>query len=331
MRSYDYYVKFDPDKDTNLTLFMKILYAVILKPIKFKKPRITHISGKSGEGKSLTALYIMYLLLKMQDLDIKKYLEAINISKQDEYPKKLKAILNSDMLKDVNVLAIHEGREAMEANEWRSIFNRNVAHVNALSRAIKRLAIFIISQGIKDITKDVRRTLDYQIKIVRPLRYGIEGNARIFWYVIYEDDRDIENVILRKRKLKGILIMPDGSHVIHQPSYISIPKVDKEVEEIFNIMDKKSKWEILNKRLEEMEQDMNRSNADNNKKVDDLVAFYARNEMSRENLMKINSKNCYKVTKEFKLIHDLKESEITEFEKKLKQMLEVKNETITKF
>lgn len=325
MRRADYYIKYNPEKDDALSLFKKILYATIIKRIKFKKPTITHISGKSGEGKSLTVLYIIKLLLEMQGIDVKEYLDDINIHEQAEYPVKLRNLMENDELKKINVLAVHEGREAMEANEWNTLFNRNIAHVNALSRAIKRLAIFIVSQDLKDITKNVRRTLDYQIKIERPLRYGKDGNARLRWYVLYIDDRDLENIKLRKRKLRGVLILPNRKYIFHEPSYISIPKVDKEIEEIFDAQDKKSKWDILNRKLEDMEAEVKKKGLDAKKRIDDMVEFYAQNKDARLRIARENNRKNYKVTKQFKVIHDLKPSEIKEFETKLKKRLEEMN------
>lgn len=327
----DYYIKYDPEKDDEKSIFMKIIYATILKRIIHKKPTITHISGKSGEGKSLTVLYIMDILLKMQRISIKDYMDDINIYKQSEYPSKLRKLMESPILNKVNCMAVHEGREAMEANEWYSTFNRNVAHVNALSRAIKRLAIFIVSQDLKDITKNVRRTLDYQIKLYRPLRYGVEGNARLQWNVMYIDDRNPEDIRLRKRPLRGVLILPNGKYIIYKPSYISIPLIEKELKDLFEKRDKENKWSILKERLEEMDQDIKNKEKHKLQKIEDMVEFYAENEEARIRIAKTNKRNNYKVTSEFKRIHDLKPSEIREFEEKLKKKLEEKNEGIAKF
>lgn len=319
MPKFDYYVKWDEENEDEYTLFKRIVYALILKRIRYKKPAITHISAKSGEGKSETALYLMNTILEIQDINIIDYMDDINIFNQNEYPSKLKAILTSKLLKKINTLAIHEGREALEANQWHSVFNRNVAHVNAMARAIKRMATFIISQSIMDITKQVRYTLDYQIKLDRPMRSGERGQVRIFWYMIYTDDRDLESPKLSKRRVRGIIMTPQGKYVVHRPTYFSIPELPKEKLQKFRELDRKSKEKILLDKLEEMEHSVNQSKIHD--KVALLVKFYKENEMARRDNIMLKGKK-YRVVKGFAERHNLKPTEVKDFEKRMKESLE---------
>jgi len=322
MLQIDYNVYYDPSKETEIDLFAKIAYSLILRRIKYKKPSVCHVSGKSGEGKSLSVLFIMYLLLKMQGMDIKKYMEITNIFTQMEYSTKLRQLLKDKEFKRINMLCVHEGREAMEAKEWQSMFNRNVAHVNALCRAIKRMAIFIVSQSIRDITKEIRYTLDYQIKIYRRLHRGEDGQARLLWYVLYIDDRDIENPKLRKRKVQGWLNLPNGRRIVHKPSFFSIPLVDGDIKDMFEAKDREKKMEILNKRLEDMEEEARKKNTSQTEKIDSLVQFYLNNENARADVIRVNKLGNYKPIGSFGKLHDLKPSEIKEFEAKFNEALE---------
>ena len=322
MQSPDYIVKFDPEKEDAMVLFERIVYALILRRIVHKKPTITHICGQSGEGKSLSALFIMYILFKIQGMSLKDYMDVCNVYNQEEYADKLERLLKDKAYKKVNVLAVHEGRESMEADEWQSLFNRNLAHVNALSRAIKRMAIFIISQHLKDITKAIRRTLHYQIKIFRRLAYGQEGNARLFWYIFYEDDRDPENPFLRKRRVRGIVILPNGRRVIHKPKYFQIPMVDSDIKDMFDERDVQNKLEILTDKLAGMRDDIKSKNKGRKDKIQALVNFYALNEAARMNVLKRNKKGNYRAIMDFGKLHDLKPTEVAEFERKFKERLD---------
>lgn len=322
MQNIDYNVTYDPNKENELDLFSKIIYSLILRRILFKKPSICHVSGKSGEGKSLSVLFIMYILLKMQNLDIKKYMDITNIFTQMEYPQKLKQLLHNKEYKKINVVCVHEGREAMEAKEWFTLFNRNIAHVNALCRALKRMAIFIVSQSIRDITKEIRYTLDYQIKIYRRMHKGVQGHARLIWYVLYMDDRDIENPKLRKRRVQGWLNLPNGRRILHKPQYFSIPLIEKEIKDFFEETDKAKKMDILNRRLEDMEKDLKDQLKTTKDKIQSLVNFYMQNENSRMEVFRTTPKGKYKVIKDFAKLHDLKPSEVKIFEEKFKERLE---------
>jgi len=317
----DFVVKYDPDKDTKEQLTKRILYSVIIKRLKAKKPAVIFIGGDSGEGKSFSALRLLELLFEVQGLDFKEYMEDVNIYTPLEYPTKLDSLLNDKRLKKINILAIHEARELVKAKNWQSFLTQAIADVNAMSRSIKRLCTIIISQFIRDITLDIRYTLNYYMIVRRP-----KGRpARLYINVLWKDDRDLEKPKLKKRKLSGYLIAPNGRYKRYVPQYLELKRPDKDVVIAFEAADKAAKQEIirnkLNKLIEEMKKDLD---TDNNK-LDLMVDFYCRNTNNLQMISK-KYKGGIRVNSNFKNMHDITEEDARRFEKLLNERLKEKGE-----
>ena len=315
----DFVVKYDPAKDTTKDITERILYSLFVKRLKQKKPAVTFLSGDSGEGKSYGAIAFMDVLLKVQGLDLKDYFKDVNVMVPLEYPKKLDALLFKKELKKVNFLCMHEAREIIKSKMWRSFLAQSVADCNAMSRQIKPLGIFIISQFIRDITTDVRYTLNFYIKMRRP-----RGKpARAYISIVWKDDSDLEKPKLRKRRIMGYLQYPNGRRQKYIPQYLEILHPRKELTELFEKMDYEAKATIirgkLNKQLKEMQEDL----GDIGNKVDTMVEWYTTH---IESLQLIGKRHAGKlrVSPDFRAMHDLSEIEVKQFETKINEALKKK-------
>ena len=317
----DFVVKYNPDTDSQEELTKRILYSVIIKRLKAKKPAVIFIGGDSGEGKSLSSIRLLELLCEVQGLALKDFFNDINVYTPIEYPTKLDNLLYDKRLKKVNLIVIHEARELVKAKNWQKFLTQAIADVNAMSRSIKRLCTIIISQFIRDITTDIRYTLNYYMVVRRP-----KGRpARVYINVMWKDDRDLEKPKLRKRKLSGYLVSPTGKYRRFVPRYLELRKPDKELVKIFEKSDKEAKTEIirskLNRLIEEMRQEMD---TDNNK-IDLMVDFYSKN-TSNLQLITRKYKGSLRVNSNFKDMHDITNEEARKFEKLLNERLKKKGE-----
>jgi len=314
----DFVIMYNPDTDTMQDIAKRILYSIITRRLKNKKPVVMFIAGQSGEGKSFGALKLQEVLLEMQGLKLVDYLDAINVYTPLEYPTKLDALLFSKELKKVNLICMHEAREVVKAKNWQSFLTQSIADVNAMSRSVKRLCIIVISQFIRDITSDVRHTINYYIKASRP-----KGRStRLYFNVIWYDDRDLEKPKIRKRKLSGYLVYPDGRYRRFVPKYLEVSKPSKEAIERFEKSDYEAKAGIIRKKLNKLikEMQLDISDAKENKKIDSMVNWYMKNQ---ENIFTIGKryKGAWKLTPEAKQMHDLDDREAKQFEEKLNDRL----------
>ena len=312
----DFAVKYDPSKDTQEQLTERILYSLYVRRMKAKKPVITFISGESGEGKSCAYLRICEILCKIQGLDLKEYLDDVNVYVPIQYPQKIRAILHDKRLKKVNMIGVHEARTLIKAKLWQNFVTQAIGDINAMSRSVKRLAIFIVSQFIRDITTDIRYTLTYYMKVSRP----IGSKARLYMNVMWKDDRDLEKPKLRKRKLSGYLVYPNGKYRRFVPQYLQLTLPDKEILQRFEKSDREAKVKILNQKIDKLIKEMSKEMEIEGKKIGSMVDFYAAN---TDNLKLIGKRRGKKflVNKDFKEMHDLTPTEARDFQDKLTHKL----------
>ena len=307
----DFVVKYD-DKMQPEELTKCILYSVWLKRLKAKKPAVIFIGGDSGEGKSESALKLQQILLSLQGLDLKDYVNDINVYTPLQYPQKLEALLFDKRLKKVNFICMHEAREIVKAKNWQSFLTQAIGDCNAMSRSIKRLGIFIISQFIRDITSDIRYTLNYYCIVRRPKN----AYARLYINVLWKDDRDLEKPKLRKRKLSGYLLYPNGKYKRYVPQYLELKRPSKEVREIFEKEDYEAKAHIIRNKLNRLLQEMKQDIGEQSNKVTAMVEWYIKNDQNL-NLIGRRVRNKLKLSEDFKQMHDLTKEEAIDFEKKL--------------
>jgi len=296
----DFVVKYNPETETEQQLSDKIFYSLYIKRLKANKPTIIFLCGDSGEGKSETAISLQDKLMEIQGIDLANYMDETNIYTPFEYPTKIDKLLFDKDLKKVNILTLHEAREVIKAKLWHSFVTQAVADINAMSRSIKRLCFIIVSQFIRDISNDIRYTLNFYCKVVRP-----KGkHVRLFIKVIWKDDRDIEKPRLRTRRLVGLLIMPDGSYRKFYPKYFEMKRPRRELIDIFEKQDKDSKAKIIRQKLEKMLKKMSLESGIEDNKINKLVEFYGQN-IDSIGLIGKKVRGKWKLLPEVKKMHDL--------------------------
>lgn len=308
----DFVIPFDPDKDTSEDLTDRILYTLFIKRIKGKKPTITFLGADSGEGKSYTYLKLAERLLHLQGVDIRNCLDDVNVYTPVEYPKKIEKLLFDKELKKVNLIGIHEARDVVNAKDYSSFLARSIADINAQSRTVKRLMIFIVSQFIRDITTDIRFTITYYCKIYRP----IGKRARLMIYKLWKDDRDLEKPRLKKYKISGFLVYPDGKYRRFTPDYLEIKMPDKEIRDAFEKSDYAAKATIIKRKIDKLVQELSKDIGVENSKVAAMVSFYAKNQDSLSLIGK-RYKRGFKLNPNFRDMHDLSKQEVKDFKEGL--------------
>lgn len=320
----DFVVKYDPEKDTQSDLAKRILYSLYIRRIKANFPCVTFISGGSGSGKSTSgALKLMQVLLEMQGIDIRDYLDAVNVYIPLEYPEKLDALLYDKDLKKINVIAIHEAREAMKAKNWNSFINQSIADINAMSRSIKRLMTFIVSQFIRDIDASMRYTLDFYIKVHRG-KDRKDKNAKLEINIIWKDDRDLDKPKLRKRRIQGYLVLPDGTYRRFMPKFLSVNLPDKDILEKFDSADTEAKSKITKNKINRLIDEM-KSEIPDDDKIIKMVDYYTKDIDTIASIGKRNKKG-FKVKPEIRDMHNLSREETKNFEEKL--LLKIKEKDL---
>lgn len=308
----DFVVRYDPETDSMEEVTKRILYSIYIKRLKAHKPAITFIGGDSGEGKSWTVLRFEQLLLEIQGIDILSYVNAINIYTPLQYPEKMDKLLFDKELKKVNIIGMHEAREVVKAKMWQNFLPQAVADVNAMSRTVKRMALFIISQFIRDITNDIRYTLNYYAIVRRP-----KGKpARLYFNVLWKDDRDLEKPKLRKRKLSGYLVYPNGDYKRYVPSYFEMSKPPAEIIKAFEKADTEAKVGIIKNKLQKMIDELKTDIGEQSNKVTEMLKFYQSNPDSR-NLIGRIYRSRWRLKKEAREMHNLSREEALTFEREM--------------
>lgn len=312
----DFVIQYNPEKDTDEDIAKKIIYSIWVKRVKANKPNVIFISGDSGEGKSFAALRVQELLCSISGLAAKDYIQAMNVYTPLEYPKKLDALLFNKSLKKVNILTVHEARELVKSKKWHTFINQAIGDVNAMSRSIKRLHFIIVSQFIRDISSDIRYTLNYYCKVSRP-----KGKrARLYINVMWKDDRDVEKPRLRKRRLSGYLIYPNGKRRQFMPKYLELSKPSPETVKEFEKKDREAKEDIIKRKMtkivKEMEQDMDIDSG----KVDAMIDYYSTHTDKIHTIIKKRGKKIY-INKSIKKMHDLSDKDLKKFQQGLNERL----------
>lgn len=320
----DFIVKYDPEKDTEDQLGERILYSLYIRRTRGNKPTVTFIGGDSGEGKSYTYLTFYNILCKLQDLNPLYCMDTANVYIPIEYPKKIKRILNVKEFpeyKKLNIFGVHEARTIVKSKRWYEFLPQAIADINAMSRGIKPLMIFIISQFIRDITSDVRYTLTYYITVTRPL--GGNKRVRARFSVIWKDDRDLEKPRLRKRRLSGYIVYPDGHRVRFTPRYLELKKPSKELITLFDEQDTEAKLKITNKKIDDLIKSMEKEINISNPKIEAMIKYYTENLDSLKSIGK-QKKRGFILNDRVKKMHDLTDLEIKEFQTQLNTSLKDK-------
>lgn len=314
----DFVIKWDTNP---VVMTQRVLKSIILNRLALKKPAVMFVSGDSGEGKSYSCLKLQELLLDLEGIQLKDYLNDINVYTPIEYPKKLDGLLYDKRLKKIRILCVHEAREVVKAKNWHSFLNQAISDVNAMSRAVKRLCFMIVSQFIRDISTDIRYTLNFYIKVHRPMSRG--SKARLQIYILWKDDRDIENPKLRKRRLSGYIVMPNGKYRRWTPKYLELSLPQKENAEQFDKADTAAKTTIIKKKMNKLMKELAADMEVKDEKINIMAEYYLKN-IEGLSLIGRTIRGKFKVNKNFRTMHDLTDFELAEFQNKITQTLKDK-------
>ncbi|WP_456477594.1 hypothetical protein [Geoglobus ahangari] len=308
----DFVVEYTEDPEE---LGRRILRNITVNRIKAKKPTIIGITGASSEGKSWTALKIADIVNEEFGVDTAEVLDETVVYTPLEYTKKLDRLLFDKELKKVHTLMIDEGRELIKSKLWYDFVRQAIADVNAMHRQIKPLVVLVVSQDIADILRDVRRTLTFYGQCMRPLSGGVHFKL----YRLWKDERDLENVKLRKRKLRGHIVK-DGRKVVFTVNKFKVKAPRKEIVEKYEKLSFERKSKIIRGKLETLLKQIEKEIGHQFDKVDQLVTYYTEHP-ELLNIILERKRNKIRVKKEFKNMHDLTATEVKEFEKRLFEKL----------
>lgn len=317
MNIRDFVVYHDFDSEPAELLTEKVLYSLFVKRLKANKPVIGAVIAKSGEGKSWGLNKLFEVLMRIQGVDLlenEDFFEVGSITNPLQYSPKIDKILRDKHYKKLNVVNIHDAGMLTEGN-WQSFLNLVISDVNNLSRKIKPMALFYLGQYIKTIGPKVRPTLTHYITFTRPL----SGPSRMRIEIIWNDERDIEKPKLRKRAVSGFVVDPrDGSYQRFTPSYFEVSKPSKRIIELFDVLDYEGKEIFLKSKLDKLMGSLKAEIGDPGERVGVLVDHYAKNPDLLSSIAR-RGKRGWKMTKNFRDLHDLTVAEERLFQKKINE------------
>lgn len=320
----DFWVKFDPDNDTPEELSRRILYSLFVKRVKAKKPVVAAIIAKSGEGKSYGCNKVIDELMYIQGIDLVEnmdFFDVITIANPLQYAEKLDKMLYDKRYKKVNCMAVHESRTVVSAKNWRTFVNTAISDVNAMSRAIKPIMFFFISQAFKDIDSNVRSTLTHYINITRP---NSANHSRMEIYTLWNDEKDIEKPKFRKRKIRGVVEYPDGRRRLYIPDSLYLKWLRKPLQERFEQLDYEGKSLLLKSKMGKIMSEMKAELGNDSVKIDSMVEWYIKRVDMLSSVARRN-KNGWKVKADIRKLHDLTPEESKLFETRLNAKMKESN------
>jgi len=243
----DFVIKTTADVDKIAAL---IFHRLFLTRVKGNKPCIVLITGQSGEGKSYSGLKVIEQMFEVEGVDVTPYIEDIVVMNPLQYSEKLNALLYDKRLKKIKVMQIDEARAVVGSDKWNSFINQTIAHVNAMSRAIKPLIVIIVTQSIKDVDPATRRTINYEIKCRRRGSNPVEAEVYKYWI----DDHNPEHPVLRKRKVYGI-IERNGESIRTQPRFI-LKRASQPILDVYEKLMIEGKQALLDNKLKKLTDEM---------------------------------------------------------------------------
>lgn len=300
--------------------FVKNVY---LNRVRAKKPVNTFLGGWSGEGKTWAVCRKAEILADEQGLDKNIIAEKCMIYTPFEYASKYKWILNKRKSGKYNILVMMEARELVNAKDWQTIINRIISDTNALSRAIKRIMLFVISQDIGDVDKGVRKTINYYGECRRPY----DGATRIkFWKL--RRGGFIENPRLYQRQFTG-LSRNNNEYETIKVNTLIMKKPSKDFRNLVDEIDLQKKKEILFPKLEELDRKLKRS-LPKSTKLERIAEIISKEHKLTSLVVSRNKAGVIKLKKYIPQIYSLTKKETKELEKliydKLRNKGIIKNE-----
>jgi len=326
---FDFAIKHDPATDSPTLIAKRIFRSIFLKRLQARKPVILGIFARSGEGKSFAALRLMELMCEEQGINFEENFDLMNVRDPAEYADKFEKILNSKKYpeyKHINIICMHEAREIIRAKKWFELTAQAVSDVNALSREVKPLMIIIISQYLKDITKEIRLTLTHYAKVRRPNQSGAHSVMQI--NVVDEDDTDIETPYIYKRQVQGYLRMPNGNYVKYRPDFeMRLPS--KNIVRMFRGADRESKMRLIIDKLSKIA-DLYRKDSgdtDSSKKILTMIDYYSANPERLKDIGKFHKgKKGYQLLPKVRELHGIDLTQAKKFEDEMTKIMKQQSE-----
>jgi len=290
-----------------------IIKNLVVGRLKAKKPCIIFLAGDSGEGKSYTGLKILEIINEYYgvETDVKNQVIYTPL----DYTKKINRLLFDKEFRDYRILMMDEARELLKAQLWYSFINQALADINAMMRRVKPMAVIVISQFIKDVDIQMRRTLNYYGKCMRPLG----KRTRLKLYTIWKDDTDIERPVLRKRPVRG-LVVKNGIRVQFKPTYFEIQLPDKRIIDEYEAINYEEKSMIIKRKLDLLMRQIQKELGQPYDKVEMLADWYAKHPESIHLVLE-KRRGRMQLRKDVRKLHDLTSDEAREFEKRLLEKL----------
>lgn len=322
-RRKDFVVFFDSKKDSKEELTRRILYSVFVRRIKANKPLVAAVIAKSGEGKSWGINRLFEVLMEVQGVSkdsVLDFFKVATISNPLQYSEKMDILFNDKNYKKLNVAIVHEAKMLINSANWQSFSNMAIADVNSMSRSLKPIMFFYLSQFIKDIDPKVRPTITHYITFERPLR----GKSKMKIEIVWNDERDIEKPKLRKRQLSGYIVDEKGNYTRFSPSYFEMNKPSDDITDLFEKIDFEGKSMIIKKRLSKIIDSIKAELGDTSDRVETLVEYYSTNIELIHTIAK-RFRGNWRIKKETRDLHDLNREESRIFERRMNEVLKEKS------
>lgn len=292
-------------------LTREIFQHIFIRRIKSNKPCVIVLTGQSGEGKSWDALKIGEVIGELSGYNFTDYIDDIVVYTPLEYPTKMKRLLEAPELKMVNLCILDEARNVVSARTWQSFANQAIADIQATSRAVKPLITILITQSMGDIDLKMRKAVQFYGVCTRPM--GESAQMRL--YALWTDDRDLGNITLRKRRVKGHLILK-GRYVMFRPTEFVFRIPSKETTEKYEGNSFRAKSKLIRYKLDQLFAEMKKEYKGMFTRVNAAVEVYTQNPKQLEDITK-RIRGKIKLRPEIKEMLGFSDSELQEFESKI--------------
>ena len=160
------------------------------------------IEGKTGSGKSMASIALAERIEEVLSKVTKRNIE-FDVEKQVIYvPTEYSDKLDEWTKGKYASLVVDELRFLVPKAKWQSLLNQSIAETNAVIRSVKIKnsgyggVIIYNTQDISDITKDVRKTINYDITMSRRSK-----RPHAYVYRFWLDKSNIEKPTLRVKKV----------------------------------------------------------------------------------------------------------------------------------
>ena len=299
-------------KETREQLGNEVITRIYNQRIDSKKPCITFMGGASGEGKSFGVLRLNEVVyINEIEADPELFLQKQIIYTPFEYAPKFKWILYNKEARKRRVMIFMESRELVKAKLWYTIINQAITDVNAMSRSVKPLAFTMVSQDISDIDKELRRTINFYGRCIRPF----ERHTRISFYQVYSTG-NIENSKILQKKLHGLVWTPTTKYHIEVGKFImNLPR--KELRKRFEEIDFKAKSGIILKKLDLLVKVLQKQEP-RLSRLESLVEIIIKDPSMLNWIVRRNRRTGeFKVKSQFAELYNMTKTELSDLERQL--------------